>query len=225
MPNNPAAPSTPDTLVPGVTGLPIAFDPAVGIGPRALNFTLTDEQGSWFDTTTDIFGTKSLSVAEMPSLTSIGASAASPGTLVSGAGVIGEGALAGDKLFSVMNADLPGLTGKSPKTAKTVGDLGVDTGKLLNFDSLRSTIAKFLPAGDTRNLRANDLLAKLEQEIAKAPADKPYAIEKSANGAELIKLLGGIRTAGQAPPAGERQLRGRCSRHRDRPHRDGPDLA
>jgi plastocyanin len=198
VPSTPAAPSSPDTLLPGVTGLPIAFDPAVGIGPRALNFTLNDTQGSWYDTTTDIFGTKSLSVAEMPSLAAIGASATSPGNLVGGSAIIGEGTLTGDKLFSVVNADLPGLTDKTPRTAKTVRDLGVDTGKLLNFDSLRATIDKFVPAGSVKSLKANDLLGKLEQEVASAPAGRPFAMKKSANGLELMKLLGGMRTAGQA---------------------------
>lgn len=193
QPAAPAVPGEPDSVVPGVAGLPIAFDPALGAGPRALNFSLNDGQGSWFDTTTDIFGTKSLAVAEMPSLGSVGASAQG----ADASRIVGKGGLTGRDLWSTMNADIPGLTGFVPKigTSPTVGEMG-DTERLLNLDGTRKAVRNILPAGDLRIAKVDALIDGLVAEMRTAPAGKPYNLTRSRNGAALTSLLADVRTAG-----------------------------
>ena len=190
-PAAPAVPGEPESLIPGVAGLPIAFDPAVGAGPRALNFTLNDGQGSWYDTTTDIFGTKSLGVAEMPSLAAIGASA--QGADVAKA-IVGKGFLQGPDLFSTMNQDLPGLTKVTGNP--TVGQMGADTERLLNLDATRKAVRNMLPVGDLRIAQVDNLIDGLVAEIRTAPAGKSFNLAKSKSGSALMSVLADVRAAG-----------------------------
>jgi YVTN family beta-propeller protein len=51
-----------------VTVAPAAAQQAVGVGPLPITFDLTDENGKWFDSGLNLFGTQSLAVAVLPRL-------------------------------------------------------------------------------------------------------------------------------------------------------------
>jgi DNA-binding beta-propeller fold protein YncE len=165
--------------------------PPVAIGPQAALFTLTDAQGNWFDTGTDIFGTKSLAVAEMPT--------ANPaGLLGDTANVIGKGALSGQALADVMNLDVANQIHNvqaSGAASPTYGDLGVNIVKLLNLDTVRSTAASLLPVGDVRLTQLDTLISQFVDEASTAPADKPLNLATSPAGSKLMALTKGIRAS------------------------------
>ncbi|HUR72657.1 MAG TPA: copper oxidase, partial [Sporichthya sp.] len=175
-------------VAPGVA--PMAAPP-VAIGPQAALFTLTDDQGKWFDTGTDISGTKSLAVAEMPT--------ANPGGLLGNtASVIGKGALSGADLNDVMNLDMTQKIHSvqaSGAASPTYADLGVDIVKLLNLDTVRSTAASLLPVGDARLGELDTLISQFVAEAATSPADKPLNMATSPSGSKLLALTQGIRAA------------------------------
>src|SRR5882762_7975589 len=142
-------------------------DPPVAAGPRPALFTLSDNQGSWYDTGTEIVGTKSLAVAEMPTADpqdGLGAGAAR---------VIGDGFLTGSKLLSTMNADMPHVTQDYGK-GKTLSQMGVDIDQFLNLDMTRSTARQILPKGDARIGQIDTLTRQLDAEMANQPADQAY---------------------------------------------------
>lgn len=178
-------------LAPGAA--PVAAPP-VAVGPQAALFTLRDDQGKWFDTGTDIYGTQSLAVAEMPTL--------NPGGLAGNqASVIGKGALSGADLNNVMNLDMADkihAVQASGAASPSYADLGVDVAKLLNLDTVRSTAASLLPAGDTRLGELDSLLSQFVAEASLAPADKPLNLAASPTGSKLMALTKGIRAADAA---------------------------
>ena len=163
--------------------------PPVAAGPQAALFTLRDDQGKWFDTGTDILGTSSLAVAEMPTL--------NPGGLLGDtAGVIGTGVLSGADLSNVMNLDMAEkvhAVQADGAASPTYADLGVDITKLLNLDTVRSTAASLLPLGDARLGELDSLIAAFVAEAATAPADKPLNMAASPSGSKLMDLTQGIR--------------------------------
>jgi DNA-binding beta-propeller fold protein YncE len=168
--------------------IPIDFDAPVAAGPRPALFTLSDNQGSWYDTGTEIVGTRSLAVAEMPT--------ADPqdGLGAGVARVIGDGFLTGNKLLGVMNADMPHLTQDYAK-GKTLGQMGVDIDKMLNLDLTRATARQILPKGDARIGQIDTLTRQLDVELANQPADKGYALNNSPSGAKLMDIIHGIRAS------------------------------
>jgi DNA-binding beta-propeller fold protein YncE len=165
--------------------------PPVAVGPQAALFTLTDAQGSWFDTGTDIFGTHSLAAAEMPTLNPAGA-------LGNTANVIGKGALAGNDLNDMFNLDMAQKIHNvqaDGAASPTYGDLGVDIVKLLNLDTVRSTAASLLPVGDARLTQLDSLISQFVAEASTAPADKPLNLATSPAGSKLMALTTGIRAS------------------------------
>ncbi len=180
---------------------PVAAPP-VAFGPQPALFTLRDDQGKWFDTGTDIFGTQSLAVAEMPTLNPGGVLGSSVGDVVGNtASVIGKGALSGADLAEVMNLDMAEQVHNvraDGANSPTYADLGVDVAKLLNLDTVRKTAAQLLPAGDARLGELDVLIREFVSEASAAPADKPLDMMKSPAGSKLMNLTKGIRAADSA---------------------------
>ncbi|HVE24183.1 MAG TPA: copper oxidase [Sporichthya sp.] len=178
--------------LPGVAPVaaPMAAPP-VALGPQPALFTLRDDQGKWFDTGTDINGTHSLAVAEMPT--------ANPaGLLGNTASVIGKGNLTGQDLSDVMNLDVAQKIHNvqaDGAASPTYGDLGVDIVKLLNLDTVRSTAASLLPVGDARLTQLDSLISQFVTEASTAPADKPLNMAQSPAGSKLLALTQGIRAS------------------------------
>ena len=190
--------ATNDAAVPAASDAAPAGAPPVALGPQPALFTLTDDQGNWFDTGTDLFGTKSLAVAEMPTLNPAGVL----GDVAAGdtASIVGKGVLSGEDLARTWNTDMAGLQDFVAKGAAgvTLGEMGVDVAKMLNLDQLRESAAALLPAGDNRLSQIDALISEFVAEASAAPADKPMALEDSTSGSALMGLLGGIRTAGSS---------------------------
>ncbi|WP_293768410.1 copper oxidase [Sporichthya sp.] len=182
------ASDTPAAAVP--VAAPMAAPP-VAFGPQAALFTLKDSQGNWFDTGTDISGTRSLAAAVMPT--------ANPGGLLGDtASVIGQGALSGADLNNMMNLDMAEKIHNvqaSGAASPTYADLGVDIAKLLNLDTVRSTAASLLPVGDTRLGELDSLISQFVAEVSTSPADKPLNMLTSPSGSKLMALTKGIRAA------------------------------
>ncbi len=166
----------------------IGFDPPVALGPRPAVFNLADQQGAWFDTGTSIVGTRSLAIASMPTL---GAAGAKSGK------VIGGGLMNSADAKSLMNEDMPSLSGMDTR-GKTLGELGVNVDKMLNLDQLRAAVAQILPAGDARIAQVADLTKAFVAEAQSARADRPIAMKDSKSGSALLSTLKEVRAAGGA---------------------------
>ncbi|MFD2398135.1 copper oxidase [Prauserella oleivorans] len=154
-----------------------------------VSFDLTDDQGSWFDTNLNLFGTKSLAVAELPRV-NLGKILDQVGSLDLGnLPLLGSGLLGGSGAGNLLNADLPGLDGLLPGGAGELGKLGVDPSQLLNANALRSAINQVLPAGDPRAEEANNLIDRLLEQIGSLPANVPISLEDLPAGVDLQGLL------------------------------------
>jgi YVTN family beta-propeller protein len=51
-----------------MTATPAAAQQSIGVGPLSITFNLTDENGAWFDSGLELFGSSSLAVAVLPRL-------------------------------------------------------------------------------------------------------------------------------------------------------------
>jgi DNA-binding beta-propeller fold protein YncE len=144
----------------------------VGVGSVPINFDITDENGGWFDSGLNLFGSKSLAVAEMPR-------AGAPLAVPAIGGPLIEDPLSGliDPLTKSMLGDTglgyPGLG--LDKTLETVRAIGAS-----------KTEAKGL------SLKAEDLLKQLAKTIAAGPADQAVDVLKLPVGVELQGVLGSL---------------------------------
>ncbi|WP_228122595.1 cupredoxin domain-containing protein [Saccharothrix syringae] len=184
-----AAPTTTQppaaTTTTGSGGLP------VGVGPIPVSFHLTDSQGSWYDTNLQLFGTRSLAVAELPRIKPGGLI---PGLPLNGIPLLGNGNLLGDAAANLLNGDLSRLTGLVFNTGSPLlQSLGVDLNQLLGLDNLRASINKVLPLLDLRAIRANLLLDQLTQQMANRPANAKTSLLDLPVGVELMRLLEDIQ--------------------------------
>jgi plastocyanin len=183
-------------------------DPPVAGGPRQAAFNLQDTNGAWYDTGTEVVGTRSLSVALMPTAQAMGTSTpkattkSAPGSLISSvtgatANVIGDGFLTGPKLARTMNDDIPALKKPVDYRGKTMGQLGAEVGanvdKMLDLARVRATAHQLLKPSDPRNAQVDALTRKFDIEMATQAVEKPYAMDSSKTGAALMKVLDSIR--------------------------------
>jgi plastocyanin len=178
------------TVTPGTGG-----GAPVGVGPLPVSFHLTDNNGSWFDTNLNLFGTNSLAVAELPRV-NLGAllnSVPLPKLDLSNLPLLGKGGL-GIDVNKLINGDLTQLTKLLPTNGSTLlGNLGMDPSSVLNLDSLRSAVGSALPAGDPRLAQANTLLDQFAAQLADLPADAPIALSSLPVGVDLEGLLADLR--------------------------------
>ena len=147
--------------------------PGVGVGPQAIDISLTDAQGSWFDTGLDLSAAnagQSLAVAELPR--------------------VGTGSpVSASKAKDLLNADLaPQITNKNP-----VMGSGVDTSKLLNLDSLRAAVKGALGSNHSRLDAANDLISKFTAELAGRSIGQGVDLNSLPSGKALMSMLNGIQ--------------------------------
>jgi plastocyanin len=180
---NPQTPAP--TTTTGSGGLP------VGVGPVPVSFHLTDAQGSWYDTNLNLFGTRSLAVAELPRVKTGGLL---PGLPLNGLPLLGNGGLLGIDASNLLNGDLSQLTQlQFNNGTPLISSLGVDPAQLLGLDNLRTAIGKVLPPLDLRLIRANSLITQLSQQMAARPANTKTALLDLPVGVDLMKVLADIQ--------------------------------
>jgi plastocyanin len=184
-PTTTGGPTTPTPTTTGPGGSPI------GVGPLPVSFRLTDDTGAWFNTNLNLFGTKSLAVAEMPRLNLGKVLGALPSLDPSNLPLLGNGALDAGSIGKLLGGATAGLGKLIPSGASTpkVGDLGVDPAQLLNIGALRSAVNQILPAGDARGEQANALLSQFQRQVAAQPANLPISLDKLPVGVDLMNLL------------------------------------
>jgi YVTN family beta-propeller protein len=168
------------SLTLGVAAVPshasdlIAAIPGVGGGPQPIDFSLTDAQGSWFDTGLDLTSAnagQSLAVAELPRV---------------GTGSPVSAAVAKD----LLNADLaPAIT--NARVAPTMGT-GVDTTKLLNLDRLRSAVAAALGSDSPKLKTVDALISSFTAEMSGRSIGKGVNLTSLPSGQKLMSLLTSI---------------------------------
>lgn len=185
------APTTTSSQTPGPTTTTGSGGLPIGGGPVPVSFHLTDNQGSWYDTNLQLFGTRSLAVAELPR---VKLNPLIPGVPLDGLPLLGNGALLGSAASNLLNGDLSRLTQLQFNNGPTpLQSLGVDPAKLLGLDKLRTSIGKVLPLLDARAIKANTLITQLSQQMAARPANSKTALLDLPVGVELMKVLEDIQ--------------------------------
>ena len=145
---------------------------AVGAGPEAIDFSLNDGQGSWFDTGQDLSAANaggSLAVATMPRV-----KAGSPVSTL-----------------SLLNANLA----KQLTNAKVAPKLGtgVSTSDLLNLDNLRAAIVQAVGASDKRVVEADRLIAEFTTQVQGRSIAQGINVLSVPAGKSLMSLLTSIQ--------------------------------
>lgn len=166
------------TSISAVSG-PSAAQP-IGIGPVPIEFDLTDNQGSWFDTDVQLFGGSSLGVAVQPRL---GLS-----TLTS-------------TLDGLLNVDLAGLTNLSLDGGEpTLGSLPVGTEQQLNLPELKNAVdsTSLLSFLNPKAIKAKSLINQLDDQMASESATDLIPMDQLPVGVELMDLLGDLKETSQS---------------------------
>ncbi|WP_020667774.1 multicopper oxidase [Amycolatopsis nigrescens] len=178
----------------------------VGVGPVPITFNLNDSNGNWFDSGLELFGGKSLAVAELPRL----------GTTALDGGIIpklpdlglGLGGLAPQESGGLMNLNLvdslTGLVKDATKSAPLLGETGVNLGEMLNLDSTLSavkSIAGAKPEAAAAAGKAEGLLGQFSSVMAGLPADAPISLNSLPVGLDLQKALDDLATFAVKGPA------------------------
>ncbi|GAA1734444.1 copper oxidase [Luedemannella helvata] len=142
-----------------------------------IQFQLTDNQGSWFDTGATLFGTKALGVAVTPRTKLL--------NLPLDTTTLLNTDLAEDLL------DLPLLGG----TAPLLGSLGLDLGGVLNLDQLNQAVdaaGGLLGFLNPTVQRAKSQINQLAQQVAGQPADSALPLSSLPVGLDLMRTLNEI---------------------------------
>ncbi|GAA4544462.1 copper oxidase [Pseudonocardia xishanensis] len=159
---------------------PAGAQQPVGVGPLPINFDITDENGGWFDSGLNLFGSKSLAVAELPRL----------GTTVAVPSIGGP----------LLEDPLSGLTG--PLTKGALGDTGLGLPGLGLDKTLETVrgIGAADPAAKGLALRAEDLLGQLADAVGKLPANEPVNLLDLPVGVDLQGVLNSLAEFAVAGP-------------------------
>src|SRR5689334_18314377 len=160
-------------LLTAATGVAVALPSQagpVGAGPEPVSFTLNDGQGSWFDAGLDLFGGRSLAVAELPRIST-------------------DGPIATAK--DLVNTDATALVNAA--APQSLGTPGVDVVKQLNLDRLSKAVKSVVGAHDRRALKVDALIAQLATQLAGRPLGVGVSLAQVPAGKELLHVLDGVR--------------------------------
>ncbi len=193
-------------------GVGIGGTNPIGVGPLPISFDITDENGGWFDSGLNLFGSSSLAVAVMPRVglpagglvPSIGGPVLPKDlslldNILTGLGL--SGGLAGGLGGDVLGGDLLNVLGGVD------GVLGGAGGGLTDSLSLDSTlaavqgIAQSSPKAATEAAEAEALIGQLETTIAGMPAGSPLDLASLPVGLDLMGVLASLSEfAVEGPP-------------------------
>ena len=160
-------------LLTATTGIAVALPShagPVGAGPTPVSFSLNDGQGSWFDAGLDLFGGRSLAVAELPRVSTDGPVATAR---------------------DLVNTDAAGLVNAAHPPA--LGAPGVDVVKQLNLDRLSKAVHAVVGAHDKRALRVDALIPQLAAQLAGRPLGAGISLDQVPAGKELLHVLAAVR--------------------------------
>jgi hypothetical protein len=163
-----------------VAGPAIGQQP-VGIAPLPITFDITDENGGWFDSGLNLFGSKSLAIAELPR---VGTAASAVG----GVPAIGGPVLPTD--LSILGNVTGGLTGGA------ADPLALDT-TLAAVQNL----GKSSPEAAPQAAKAEDLIGQLKAIIGGMPADVPIDLSALPVGVDLMGVLDSLTEFAVEGPA------------------------
>jgi YVTN family beta-propeller protein len=188
-----------------VAALPASALP-VGVGPVPITFTLNDSNGNWFDSGLELFGGKSLAVAELPRLGTTALDGGIIPSLPEGGLLPGLdglpldglplGGLTADQSGGLLNLDvaesLTGLVPASGGSAPALGDTGVSLLDTLNLDSTLAAVTSIgagNPAAATDVAEVTGLLGQFQEQVDALPADVPIDLAGLPVGLDLQKAL------------------------------------
>ncbi|NKQ57450.1 copper oxidase [Amycolatopsis sp. K13G38] len=189
-----------------VAALPAANALPVGIGPVPITFELNDSNGNWFDSGLNLFGGRSLAVAELPRL----GTSALDGNIIPSlpAGTLGLGGLNAQQSGGLLNLDLvnslTGLVTDVTKPAPALGSLTGGLADLLNLDSTLAAvknIAATQPKAAASAAKAEGLLGQFQAQVASLPADAPINLNDLPVGLDLQRALNDLATFAIKGPA------------------------
>jgi DNA-binding beta-propeller fold protein YncE len=161
----------------GATTVVTAYAPAahaqqpIGVGPLPITFHITDENGGWFDSGLDLFGSRSLAVAVMPR---VGTDVAVPG--------VGGPLLPDDLQGGLLD----------PLTGGLLGDLGVDLDSALGLDQTLAAvqgIAEAEPDAAPLAAEAESLLSDLADAVSELEVGDPISLLDLPVGVDLQGVL------------------------------------
>jgi YVTN family beta-propeller protein len=174
----------------------------VGVGPLGITFNLTDENGGWFDSGLNLFGSSSLAIAEMPRVgTDVGVPSIGGPLLESDitgltdplTGSLLDGDLLGGGL---LGDDLTGglLGGESnPLSGVLSDDAGVNSLVAgLNLDDTLATVEGLAQTNsDAASLadEATGLIGELTDQLSSLPVDAPVDLDSLPVGVDLQGVL------------------------------------
>lgn len=151
----------------------------VGVGPLPINFDITDENGGWFDSGLNLFGSKSLAIGVLPRVGAVG-------------GVPGVGG----PLLPADGSLLENVTG-------SLGGAGTATDPLALNSTLATVkgIGKSSPEAASKAAEAEDLIGQLKATVADMPAGEPVDLDSLPVGVDLMGVLDSLEEfAVDGPP-------------------------
>jgi YVTN family beta-propeller protein len=162
----------------------VAHTQPIGVGPLPINFDITDENGGWFDSGLNLFGSKSLAIAVLPR----------------------AGVPAGGLVPSIGGPALPtdlSLVGNILSGLGVAGGAGALADPLALDSTLAAVqgIAKSSPEAGAKAAEAEDLIGQLKATVADMPAGAPVDLASLPVGLDLMGVLDSLEEfAVEGPP-------------------------
>ncbi|WP_249124108.1 copper oxidase [Saccharopolyspora erythraea] len=176
--------------------VPAQAQTPVGVGPLPITFDIKDDNGKWYDSGLNLFGSQSLAIAELPRL----------GTVTGGGA--GGGALSANQVQSLTNsniaAPLTGLVKGATSPVPKLGETGVSLLDSLNLDSTLASVRSIgtsQPEAKADAAKAEGLIGEFSRQVASMPADQPINLAELPVGVDLQGVLNDLqRFALKGPP-------------------------
>lgn len=174
-----------------VTTFPAVAQQPIGVAPVPITFDLTDENGKWFDSGLNLFGSQSLAVAVLPRA----------GTDV-GVPSVAMGAPTDASILTSLNASDPRVATHSGSS-----EPGASAPSLVDSLGLDRTLAAVQGIGAANPeaaplaIKAEGLLAQLPDVLTRLPVDAPVNLAEVPVAAELTGILGDLEKFAAKGPA------------------------
>ncbi|MFI5626187.1 YncE family protein [Nocardioides sp. NPDC051685] len=155
--------------------MPAVGQQPVGVGPLPINFDITDQNGAWFDSGLNLFGSKSVAVGVLPRVAPAGGVPSVGGPLLPADG-------------SLVENITGGLTGGLGGAGASADPLGLNS-TLATVQGL----AKSSPEAAGKAAEAEDLIGQLKATVADMPAGEPVDLDSLPVGVDLMGVLDSLK--------------------------------